>query len=537
MVSLLRRSRALVAVMACVSLALVGCSGATKASSKDTLTIARLEFRETFLPWTGSLARNAYSAIMFDYLLQLDSKTFALRPSLAERWEQSPDGKRITFTLRANVPWQGFNGSVTASDVKYTFEQVMRKDSLAFDAAYYRSIISSIDAPDDRTVVINLTRPDSTFLSTLTTNGSIWIVPQAYVKQVGEQEFDKRPVGSGPYVLKRIGTGGSELDFDAVEKHWRVVPAFKHLVYKIVPEESTRVAMLQNGEVDIAPIAHDSAAQIKGQGSLTIKTIHQGYGTGFLFGGMLQKSDPRRTAASGKDPWTDPRVREAMSIAINRDEIVDKIYHGYASPLNIQLFTPGYDKLPPIEYNPERAKQLLAQAGYPNGFDFKVPTYALSPGTELPLLAEAVAGYWEAIGLHPRLVPTDFAVWRKTWNAGKTQGAVMPFRHPNVQEWQNWLVYVRSDANLPSTDDARLAQLQTDLDTEADAGKRASLYQEFTQEENDTFATIGVALVDNLFAMNTKVVGNWPVPSGAYEIYQEYITKPGQNLPFELAAP
>jgi len=106
-------------------------------------------------------------------------------------------------------------------------------------------------------------------------------------------------------------------------------------------------------------------------------------------------------------PWKDVRVREAMSIAIDRVAIAKKLYQGLAVPAPIGLMIPGWDKLKPIPYDPNRAKQLLAAAGYPNGFTFKLLTHDKEP--TLPVLAEAVAGYWNAVGLRGEIVPGDYA--------------------------------------------------------------------------------------------------------------------------------
>jgi peptide/nickel transport system substrate-binding protein len=198
------------------------------------------------------------------------------------------------------------------------------------------------------------------FYGTLVT-GAGWIVPKKYVEKVGDDGFKKHPIGLGPYRFISHQPG-VELVMEAYEGYWRKMPSVKRLVFKSVPESSTRVAMLKKGEVDVAYLLEaPQALEVKRDPAL--KLAFSG-GIGIAAIDFLDMWDP-------KSPWHDKRVRLAASYAIDRVALSDAETLGASKPTG--SFIPrAFEFALPIEphpYNPNRAKQLLAEAGYPNGFD------------------------------------------------------------------------------------------------------------------------------------------------------------------------
>ena len=171
----------------------------------------------------------------------------AMAPSLAESWTASPDGLSYEFVLRRGVMFH--NGDLlTAEDVKFSLERYRGAASATFKAR-----IASVDVLDPHRVRVRFKHPwpdFMTFYGTMAT-GAGWIVPKKYVERVGDDGFKKAPVGAGPYKFVSF-TPGVELVVEANEHYWRKAPGVKRLIFKSIPDESTRLAMLKRGEADIA---------------------------------------------------------------------------------------------------------------------------------------------------------------------------------------------------------------------------------------------------------------------------------------------
>src|SRR5438477_6671153 len=198
-----------------------------------------------------------------------------------------------------------------------------------------------------------------TFYSIAT--GAGWIVPKKYVERVGEDGFKKAPIGAGPYRFVSFNPG-VELVVEAYEGFWRKTPAVKRLVFKSVPDESTRLAMIKRAEVDVAySIRGPNAEELKRSPGATLKATFPTFTEWIVF---TEQWDP-------KSPWADRRVRLAANFAIDRKTFSDAEYLGYGKPApsNIPRDFEFYWTPPPYAYDPAKARPLPAEAGYPRGFD------------------------------------------------------------------------------------------------------------------------------------------------------------------------
>ena len=207
----------------------------------------------------GRPGNAVYQAVMYDSLVGFNLAKGGVGPGVAERWEIAPDGLAWTFFIR---PGQTFhNGDkLTAHDVKFSLERQMGPGSLASAAASMRRTIKSIEVIDDLTVKVNTNTPQLGLPAGLSRavapEGAI--MPKAYIEKVGEEEFRKKPIGSGPWKFVR-NVPGDRIEFTAVTTpHWRGRPHFKDLTLLLVPEESTRVAMVRTGEAAIASIGPET---------------------------------------------------------------------------------------------------------------------------------------------------------------------------------------------------------------------------------------------------------------------------------------
>jgi peptide/nickel transport system substrate-binding protein len=366
---------------------------------------------------------------IYETLTLLNPTTLKAEPGLAESWEKSSDAKTWTFHIRQGVPFQGGGGNwgnVTAADVKYSIERIIGPGSIVGPASAMKALINNVTAPDTYTVVINLKTADPLLDTGYMSQGNpVWIVPKNFVNQVGDDTANLGPIGTGPYVLKSHTTGYS-IELEAVENHWRVTPDFKYIKFIKSPDAATRVAMLKAGEADLAPITYDDVAGVQAAG-LKILSVPNTYAPYMVFGGLV----PAKPARWNPDnPWADINVRKALNEAIDKQAIVDTLFHGQATVSGAQSYVPAWMNIDPwFTYNPTDAKNLLAAAGYPNGFDMTIKAYTTTPGADVGLVAQAVAGYWQAIGINVNLYVVDYTtVVRAEWTTDQATTYIFPHR-------------------------------------------------------------------------------------------------------------
>jgi len=333
----------------------------------------------------------------------------AMAPSLAESWSVSPDGLAYEFVLRKGVRFH--NGEpVTADDVKFSFERYR-----GAAATSLKQRVAGVDVLDARHVRFRLKEawPDfMTFYGTPAT-GAGWIVPKKYVEAVGDDGFEKAPIGAGPYRFVSF-TPGVELVLEAFDQYWRKVPQVKRLVFKVIPDETTRLAALQRGEIDIVySIRGELAEELKHTPGLTLKPVVP-QGPWWIY--FPEQWDP-------KSPWHDERVRRAASLAIDRKGIDEAITLGFSKITgSIIPYTFEYYWQPPEPvYDPAKAKQLLAEAGYPNGFDAG-EHYVDSSYTNF---GEAVLDNLLAVGIRAKLRPLERAAFFEGYSNQKFKNGIV----------------------------------------------------------------------------------------------------------------
>lgn len=473
-----------------------------------TVALSTLE-AETFLPWNGGGGRTSYLAMIYEYLAYLDPKTDELKPGLATKWDMSADGKVLTLQLRQGVQFQEGYGELTSEDVKYSLERLAAQDSIAGPAGILRTSFASIEAPDPYKVVINLkvSMPDLLIGYLADTNQAV-IVSKKYVTTAGDEKANLHPIGTGPYALAEEHKKGGPIKLTTipnVEKHWRVVPAYKNVTFLLVPEEATRVAMLKNGEADLAPISYDSMDPIKAAG-LKVVSIQKSWSPILRLGGLIA-TDPKRLKTD--NPWSKKEVRQALNYAVDKATIAKTIFRGEATPAGSGDPVPPFYDVEPYPYDVAKAKQLLAQAGYPNGFSLTLKTYTTVPGAELPTLGEAVALYWKAVGVDVKIVPTDWGTVRGEWTGGKSNDYI--WVHRGLAFADPFTAAATEYKDNPFA--VFITQEYTDLfaksSAEVDPKKRQQLALEFGQKMRDEAANIFLVYANEPYGASKKV-GQWP---------------------------
>ena len=331
----------------------------------------------------------------------------AQAPSLAESWSVSRDGLAYEFVLRKNARFH--DGSpVTSEDVKFSFERYRGTASKAF-----KERVAAVETPDPGRVRFRLKQPWPDFLTFYSSaTGAGWIVPKKYVERVTDAGFQKAPIGAGPYRFVS-STPGVEMVFEAFEQYWRKPPSIKRLVFRVIPDEATRLAALKRGEVDIVySVRGELAEELQRTPGLALKpSVIQA--TFWLY--FPEQWDP-------KSPWHDRRVRQAASLAINRPAINQALTLGHSRitnsiiPSMFEFFWPA----PPAAYSVSRAKALLAEAGFPNGLD----AGDYSCDASYANLGEAVVNDLVAVGIRAKLRPLERAAFFAAYGDKKFKGLV-----------------------------------------------------------------------------------------------------------------
>src|SRR5438552_5463755 len=387
-------------------LLLIAVASPAWAQAKSELTVALSSFSaETLDPALQGHNVKYYLSLMFDYLVGVTPDG---QPSqaggLASKWESSADHRRWTFHLRKGVKFHD-GSDMTSEDVKFSLQRAMSKRSTTGYAGPLRTLIADIETPAPDRVVIVTKDPTliiPTYLSrSLSTEGMV--LPKKYLEANGDDVFARKPVGTGPYKFVEQVTG-SHIKLTAVDTHWRIgAPKYKNITFKLVPEETTRVALLRRGEVDIADVSRDRVAELEREGF----PIHMRREEAILTMWWVLPRDGM--------PTKDKRVREALNLAVDRSELAQSIFAGRADPAVLPMGLSwsyrdlGFKVTPEMHYpyDPARAKALLADAGYGGGFSMDVYAYQLPGLPEGRAFAEATAGYWQKIGVQIKVIPVD----------------------------------------------------------------------------------------------------------------------------------
>ncbi len=326
--------------------------------------------------------------------------------SLAESWRESPDGRMYEFKLRTGLKFH--NGDpLTTEDVKFSFE---RYRGTGFKELQTR--VLQVEIVDPLTVRFHLKEPWPDFMTYYGTTATAagLVVPKRYLTQVGDDGFRKHPIGAGPYKFVSH-TPGVEVVLDAYVGYWRRVPNVKRLIMKSVPEGTTRAAVLKTGEADIAyALDGPDAETVKRDPRLQIVASRHASITWIEF--------PDQWDA--KSPWSDKRLRLAVNYALNRKAINEAACLGFCPPAGV-IIPRVMDyalQVEPPPYDPAKAKQLLADAGYPNGLD----AGELVPIPPFFTTGEAVVNYLNAVGIRVKMRTLERAAFYAAWREKKLRG-------------------------------------------------------------------------------------------------------------------
>ncbi len=378
----------LLAAVFVTSLVLAGCGGGAKSTSgpANVLIYAQGSDPRGLDPaMFDDLESAKVTNQIYEGLVRYKAgNTTEVEPLLATEWKISPDGKEIVFKLRQGVKFHD-GTPFNAQAVKVNFDRQLppqRKDDMPY-ADFTFAGVSKVEVVDDYTVKIILEKPNASFLANLAMTTAAPIISPEAINKYGDKLMENA-VGTGPYKFVKWDKG-QQIELAAFDGYWGTKPKIGKIVFKFTKENSVRASDLMTGAVDV----------IDGIDTNDVKTLESK-------GMTVLKADGMNINYMGfytyKKPFDNLILRKAISMAINRQNLVDYLYQGYAKVPNSILpsFIPGYSKdVKPYDYNPEEAKKLLAEAGYPNGFEFNVITYS-NPRPYNPVNGEKLAAAIQA---------------------------------------------------------------------------------------------------------------------------------------------
>ncbi len=470
------------ALLAAGLLVAVGTAAVGQAQApRQQWTVAIGEEGESLDPPSSMLfTSEIYQQHIFDTLVGIEGDELKPVGLLAERWETvNPTTWR--FHLRRNVKFHD-GKPLTADDVKYSFEQYA--DARNRRSTYAKGIVR-VDVRDAGTIDLVTSEPIAAMLFNLT---RLQVLPREAREKAGAAGFAQGPVGTGPYRVVEWKRD-QQLVLEANPSYWRGPVQPKRLVFRAIKDASTRAAELRSGGVDIIAAPPVPQLDMLDSGETQIAPVKGGRLIIYVFN-------------LKQPPFDNRKVREAMNLAVNKDAIVKSVLGGRGVVLAGPFTSPwlGYDPaVAPYPYDPARARQLLAEAGHPQGFE---TTWAISSGVFLKdtEIAEAISGQLRQVGVRVKLVPTERAKIQKDAQEGTFQGmtSVAWGTQFEPDPMLNWMF--RDHMATP-----QLQELVKQGRAEVDLEKRRKIYQTLYRTAHEEGVWHFVHAQDELWAKRRDV--------------------------------
>lgn len=470
---------------------------------------------------------------IYDTLLQPSADGKGVTPGLASSYATSTDGKTMTLTLRPNLKFA--DGSpLQVSDVKWSLERASAKATGGqFESLL--SAISSVDTQGDDTVILHLAHPDpalpqalATFNSGIMPEKLLMAAPGANLEEKSKA-FADHPVGSGPFTLASWSRN-SEMVLKRNPYYWakgtdgQPLPYLDAIRFVIIPDDATRILKLKAGEVDVAEfVPYSRVAELKADPGLNMVLFPAAQVIFFAL-------NTRPTLKSGiKNPLNDVRVRQALNYATDKDALIQVVSYGTGTPQHsfMPMSTPlSYGPEPLYPYDADKAKALLTEAGYPNGFD--VTCIALAGSADDSAKLAALQQMWSQVGVTLKIEPLENATRLARYNANdfqmRTSLWTNDINDPN-EITAIMAYYPTREAGRSGWDDKRVNALFEQSQAEMDPAKRAAEYKEIQQRYADAAPIIFTLEVPYPVAMSKKVHDFTQIPLGNNIFTNTYLDK------------
>ena len=469
---------------------------------------------------------------MFEGLVQFDQYTDSV-PMLSPDWSANDDFTVWTFNLLPGVQFHKGWGEVTAKDVEHTMWQERRNDHFDGRAATWRDLLKEVvmpDGPDGHVVELHLNKPEPIMTTYMSTNYTTVIRSKNHWDENGGvmDGFDANdegiklmandPIGTGPYQFMEHAEA-QYLRYEAPDfTHWRKTPDFPELQIFFVSEPSTQLAMLVTGEVHAAEIPRDLQVGALSRGmEVVLGTTPAIRLVGFFGGNYL----PDHANYDPTEPMTMPLVREAMNRAIDRTEINDVFFNGRAE---LMMQTHSHAKFPGWQpswldtfeadygYDPEKARALLAEAGFPDGFEITQLSYPRPGLPEMLDIGELVADYWREIGIEVNFKPVETAVYSSQLRAKEVNNTAWLHTGSFTEPTRAIFVYHYSGAVSPRYESPFFTEKYEALEVAATTEDRDNLIREMGENCYETYCSIPLHWVPFEFMIDPEVIEEWLTP-------------------------
>lgn len=410
-----------------------------------------------------TIALNVYNG-----LVRYEEKTNQIIPDLATKWDITDGGKTYTFHLRQGVTFHKGFGAFTAEDVKYSYERVRDPKTASAYAGEFKNI-ESIEVVDPHTIRFKLHKPFN-FLHKVAINQG-HIVKQAAVEKFGD-DYALNPVGTGPFVWDKW-VQGSEIHLVANPDYYAGAPKIDRVIFKVIKEETSAEIALINGEIDIfwALQSPDVSKRLGQESGITVLSRPANHTINFVMNQTYK-------------PLANKQVRQAIAYGINRKSMIEDYFQGtkgMATGVLTKNFPEYSGNVTTYPYDPDKAKALLKEAGYPNGFPLDVVGVSLRPYNEIPVM---IAEDLRKIGITPSIKVIERSAYGQARNKGEIQTALTGIVGPPDADHPLWALY--HTQNFPpgkntaryDTIDALLEAAQVEQDVE----KRQKLYEQIQQQ-------------------------------------------------------
>lgn len=406
---------------------------------------------------------------IFSGLTTYDGETGEIVPDLATSWETT-DNKTWTFKLREGVQFQKGYGEMTAADVIYSFNRIKNPETASPYAAELAGIVS-MEAPDPYTVIIELDAANGNFLHTVANYHQGQIVSQKAIEAAGDQ-VRWQPVGTGPYYLDAIDVS-SQIVLKRHEGYYKGPAPIETLVFNIIKDEATATIALRNGEVDLVMRSNQEE---------NLATLEA---EGFTMNSVLNYAVALMVLNPEFEPFADPRVRKAVAHAVDFEAISDAIapslqqaHYSMLMPW-MSVYT---DDIAKYTYDPEKAKALLAEAGYPDGFTFRNLSTSAQGVTEVQ---QFQIDYLSQVGINMEMELVDTPTFNQRRNSGDfdTATRLLPAVNPDMILFS----FLHPDNMVPNGlngaryDNPEVTALLESARAEADAAAAFALYKRVQQ--------------------------------------------------------
>lgn len=428
-------------------------------------------------------------------LVRYKPGTTQVEPDLAERWEVSPDGKVYTFFLRDNVQWHKGYGTFRAADVKFSIERHRDPAARSLFRTYFDAL-DRVEVVNERTVRVHLKHPFAPFIGSTLAFRSGWIVNERAIKDAAD-DYINRPVGTGPYVFERW-TPGKEVVLTANDNYFEGRPQVARLVFVPIQDDNVTALALQNGEIDLAYF-NDVEAYVRLKNSQKVVTRDMpGLTVHAIMLNMRRK------------PLDDLRVRQAVTYAVDRPGIVRTVWRGLAK-VPTGFISASYfgfsDKVKKYDYSVQKAKELLREAGFPNGFKTSLLYASGPPWTQMaPVIQQNLA----AVGIQVELRQMEFAAYQVPRRSGEYDLIAISTSRPADPD----LIlteYFHSASFPPGVNNSyytKIDDLIVKARTETNPEKRRVLYAEIQRQMAEDVPAVFVDWAPIMMARQPRVQGH-----------------------------